>query len=136
MIFITDILIHFVIRKHFSNQRWWLFKFSKGYPLELSPFWAKNEILNIQNLTSNNKMYQNSRLKSPKTSTCLFVKKCHNSCLELGNIKLMTLYKQGSLKIDFNLERQCIFFREKIRKQVLVRNTCDVDIATKTIIYV
>ena len=92
MIFITDILIHFVIRKHFSNQRWWLFKFSKGYPLELSPFWAKNEILNIQNLTSNNKMYQNSRLKSPKTSTCLFVKKCHNSCLELGNIKLMTLY--------------------------------------------
>ena len=37
-------------------------------------------------------MYQNSRLKSPKTSTCLFVKKCHNSCLELGNIKLMTLY--------------------------------------------
>ena len=92
MIFITDILIHFVIRKHFSNQRWWLFKFSKGYPLELSPFWAKNEILNIQNLTSNNKMYQNSRLKTPKTSTCLFVKKCHNSCLELGNIKLMTLY--------------------------------------------
>ena len=86
------ILIHFLIRKHFSNQRWWLFKFSKGYPLELSPFWAKNEILNIQNLTSNNKMYQNSRLKSPKTSTCLFVKKCHNSCLELGNIKLMTLY--------------------------------------------
>ena len=81
MIFITDILIHFVIRKHFSNQRWWLFKFSKGYPLELSPFWAKNEILNIQNLTSNNKMYQNSRLKSPKTSTCLFVKKCHNTQL-------------------------------------------------------
>ena len=97
MIFITDILIHFVIRKHFSNQRWWLFKFSKGYPLELSPFWAKNEILNIQNLTSNNKMYQNSRLKSPKTSTCLFVKKCHISCLELGNIKLMTLYMDSFL---------------------------------------
>lgn len=49
---------------------------------------------------------------------------------------LFSLYKQGSLKIDFNLERQCIFFREKIRKQVLVGNICDVDIATKTIIYV
>ena len=123
MIFITDILIHFVIRKHFSNQRWWLFKFSKGYPLELSPFWAKNEILNIQNLTSNNKMYQNSRLKSPKTSTCLFVKKCHNSCLELGNIKLMTLYMLIKNRKLMHLYYQCTkqayirpFFREVKKK--------------------
>ena len=37
-------------------------------------------------------MDQNSGLKAPKKLACLLVKKCDNNGLELGNIKLITLY--------------------------------------------
>ena len=37
-------------------------------------------------------MDQNSGLKAPKKLACLLVKKCGNNGLELGNIKLITLY--------------------------------------------
>ena len=39
-------------------------------------------------------MDQNSGLKAPKKLACLLVKKCDNNGLELGNIKLITLYIQ------------------------------------------
>ena len=37
-------------------------------------------------------MDKNSGLKAPKKLACLLVKKCGNNGLELGNIKLITLY--------------------------------------------
>ena len=52
----------------------------------------KIKFLNIKNLISNIKMDQNSGLKAPKKLACLLVKKCGNNGLELGNIKLITLY--------------------------------------------
>ena len=42
-------------------------------------------------------MDQNSGLKAPKKLACLLVKKCGNNGLELGNIKLITLYKRFML---------------------------------------
>ena len=55
-------------------------------------FGLKIKFLNIKNLISNIKMDQNSGLKAPKKLACLLVKKCGNNGLELGNIKLITLY--------------------------------------------
>ena len=59
-------------------------------------FGLKIKFLNIKNLISNIKMDQNSGLKAPKKLACLLVKKCGNNGLELGNIKLITLYQNIS----------------------------------------
>ena len=58
-------------------------------------FGLKIKFLNIKNLISNIKMDQNSGLKAPKKLACLLVKKCGNNGLELGNIKLITLYVEA-----------------------------------------
>ena len=45
-------------------------------------------------------MDQNSGLKAPKKLACLLVKKCGNNGLELGNIKLITLYEHVQKALD------------------------------------
>ena len=48
MVFKNDLVGHFVILAYFSEKRWWISKFLKGTPLELSPKWAEKKFSEYQ----------------------------------------------------------------------------------------
>merc|ERR1711983_19894 len=91
-----DFLVHFDfwnVKAFFQIRDDDFENFLRVPPMNYQDFGLKIKFLNIKNLISNIKMDQNSGLKAPKKLACLLVKKYCNNGLELGNIKLIILYK-------------------------------------------